>query len=151
MASAPRRETPAVTDRVNWLRQNIEGDAENLFSPNYVNRAPWHNEQIRSQANTMFSKYRFTVEDMIESGDKVVVRWRLRGTWAKPFLNIDATNKPVDFTGITIYRFEGDKIVESDGEFDLAGLSAQALAAGVTAQRCQEALQVLSRVNPSPV
>ncbi|HYP40627.1 MAG TPA: ester cyclase [Chloroflexia bacterium] len=134
-------------DRLARLRRNIEEGGENdLFSRNYVNNAPWHQEKL--DTNSVFSDARISVEDMVDGGDKVVVRWRLRGTWSKPFRSIKPTNKPIDVTGINIYRFVGDKIVESTGEFDLAGLAGQALDAGATEEQCSEAMQVLTKVNP---
>lgn len=146
----------AAEARISRLRRSIEmwphlEPAGSLFSSDAVAMAPWNNEKIVGLVRQMFSNVRITVEDIIESRGKVTVRWRLHGTWAKPFLDVKALDKPVEFTGISIYRFDGDKIVESDGEFDMAGLSAQALAAGVSAQQCQDAFRALSRVDPSPV
>ncbi|HYP40623.1 MAG TPA: ester cyclase, partial [Chloroflexia bacterium] len=88
--------------------------------------------------------------DALEEGDKVVVTWRLKGNWSRPFLGIKPTNQPIELTGINIYRFDGDKIVETNGEFNLAGLAQQVLAGGVSMSECAQALQALARTNDSP-
>ncbi len=161
-----RTKREANTDRAYRLRRFLENGEETdrggkkkegeLFSPDYVNYAPWHREprQLSKtgketfKPSSLFSEYNLKVEDTIEEGDKVVVRWRLRGTWSQPFLGIKPTNKPIEVTGVNVYRFEGDKIVESTGEFGLASFAQQALAAGVTARQCQQAMVSLARVNP---
>ncbi len=52
------------------------------------------------------------VLDLIESGDRVVMRYEFSGTHGGEFLGISPTNRPVNFDGINIYRFEGDRISE---------------------------------------
>jgi len=56
---------------------------------------------------------------------KVVVRWRARGTHSGSFRNVKPSKRNIDVTGITIYRFSRDKIVESWGEFNAASLAKQ--------------------------
>ncbi|WP_415854657.1 ester cyclase [Sinomonas sp. G460-2] len=55
---------------------------------------------------------RFTVEDVIAEGDRVVVRWRNRGTHVEPFLGLPATGKSFEIAGIDIYRVEGGRLAE---------------------------------------
>jgi predicted ester cyclase len=59
-----------------------------------------------------FPQYRLKAEDIIEQGDKVVVRARFMGTHKGDFNGISATGKSVDLPFIIIYRFEGGKIAE---------------------------------------
>lgn len=54
----------------------------------------------------------FTVEDVVAEGDRVVVRWRHRGTHVGAFLGIPATGKTFDIAGIDIYRVAGDRLAE---------------------------------------
>jgi predicted ester cyclase len=152
LASASAKEAPvsqtrleSQKDRVSRLRKHIEEGGENdLFSHDYVNKAPWH--RARLQPETLLSDARLSVEDAVAGGDKVVVRWRMRGTWTKPYMGINPTNKPINVSGINIYRFVGDKIVESTGEFGLAGLVAQAFSENTgEEEQCAEALQTVSR------
>jgi predicted SnoaL-like aldol condensation-catalyzing enzyme len=55
----------------------------------------------------------FTIEDLIAEGDRVVVRWTVRG------------RNDLTITGITIHRFDGQKIVETWGSWDALGLMQQ--------------------------
>ena len=55
---------------------------------------------------------RFTIEDVIQNGDKLVVRWTNSGTHVGEFLGIPPTNKSFLVAGIDIYRLEGGKLVE---------------------------------------
>lgn len=55
---------------------------------------------------------RFTIEDVIESGEKLVVRWTNSGTHVGEFLGIPPTNKSFSVSGIDIYRLEGGRLAE---------------------------------------
>lgn len=55
---------------------------------------------------------RFTIEDVIREGDKLVVRWTNSGTHVGEFLGIPPTNKSFSVAGIDIYRVAGGKLAE---------------------------------------
>ena len=55
---------------------------------------------------------RFTIEDVIREGDKLVVRWTNSGTHVGEFLGIPPTNKNFSVAGIDIYRVAGGKLAE---------------------------------------
>src|SRR5215218_690233 len=59
-----------------------------------------------------FPQYRLKAEDMIEEGDKVVVRAHFMGTHSGVFNGIQATGKTVDQPFMIMYRIEGEKIAE---------------------------------------
>jgi predicted ester cyclase len=59
-----------------------------------------------------FPQYRLKAEDMVEEGDKVVVRARFLGTHTGEFNGIPATGKEVDLPFMIMYRIEGGKIAE---------------------------------------
>lgn len=71
-------------------------------------------EGLRDRVSALVSALdpHFTVEDVIAEGDRVVVRWRNRGTHVEAFLGIPATGKPFDIAGIDIYRVAGDRLAE---------------------------------------
>jgi predicted ester cyclase len=60
---------------------------------------------------TTFPGFRFTIEDMIAEGDRVVVQWIVSGTHGGEFMGVAATGKPFEADGISIYRLSGGKIV----------------------------------------
>jgi steroid delta-isomerase-like uncharacterized protein len=53
-----------------------------------------------------------TVEDQVAEGDKVVTRWRARGTHGGPLGALAATGRTFDTCGITIERMAGGRIAE---------------------------------------
>lgn len=153
-ANEPRRPT---SSRIERLRRMIEDqkDDPDLFSPDLVSRtqADLATQRYKKKPEAgihlkaIFSDLRMTVIEALEDGDKVVLRWRLRGTWTGelPFApNLKPSGKAVDFTGINIYRFVGDRIVEKIGEFDGATFVRQGIGT-LSPQACVEALTTVSR------
>ncbi|HXX14822.1 MAG TPA: ester cyclase [Candidatus Eremiobacteraceae bacterium] len=68
---------------------------------------------------------KFTVDDTISEGNKLVVYWTIRGTHRGEFLGVPATNKKVAFSGITINLIGEGKILESTVVWDGLGLMKQ--------------------------
>ena len=81
--------------------------------------------QFHNAMLTAFPDIQLTIEDQIAEGDKVVTRWRARGTHQGNFQDIAPTNREVVITGIIISRIEGGKDVESWEEVNLLGLMQQ--------------------------
>jgi predicted ester cyclase len=48
----------------------------------------------------------------VGQGDIVAVRWTARGTSKGNFLMLPPTGEAVEYTGVSMYRIEGDKIAE---------------------------------------
>jgi steroid delta-isomerase-like uncharacterized protein len=67
----------------------------------------------------------FTIEDLIEEGDKVVVRWTNNGTNIGDFLGVPATGKPFSIQGIDIYRLQDGKLAEHWHVVDVFGQMVQ--------------------------
>jgi steroid delta-isomerase-like uncharacterized protein len=59
-----------------------------------------------------FPDARSSVEDQVAEGDKVVTRWRARGTHQGDFGDIPATGREIDVSGITIERIADGRIAE---------------------------------------
>jgi predicted ester cyclase len=55
---------------------------------------------------------RFTIEDVIQCDDRLVVRWTNSGTHVGEFLGIPPTHKSFSVAGIDIYRLEEGKLAE---------------------------------------
>ena len=106
---------------------------EELCAPNYV----WHDappgtppglagvKQAHNAFFTAFPDQRYTVEDLIAEGDKVVSRFTARATHQGEFMGVPATGKVVTYTGIYITRFAGGKRVEDWFCGDMLGLFQQ--------------------------
>ena len=72
-----------------------------------------------------FPDFRVTTENIIAEGDKVAIRWTVNGTHLGELMGIPPTERPVKFTGVTIYRFADDKIIESWWSYDALGMMQQ--------------------------
>jgi steroid delta-isomerase-like uncharacterized protein len=79
--------------------------------------------------NTL-SDIRVTVHDAIAEGDRLCVRWSCTATHTGPGLGVPATGKPIDVTGITIFRVAGGKVVEGWQNWDMLGTMQQIAGAG---------------------
>ena len=78
--------------------------------------------QFDAMVAQAFPDRRYTVEDLVAEGDKVVVRFTTSGTHLGEFQGIPATGKIGTVTGIAICRVKDDKIVEQWVEFDQLGM-----------------------------
>lgn len=72
-----------------------------------------------------FPDLHFANDDIIAEGDKVVHRYRIRGTHQGEFFGIPPTGKQVTVTGIDILRIAGGKIVERWSNTDDLGMMQQ--------------------------
>ena len=72
-----------------------------------------------------FPDAHLTVEDTIADKDKVALRWNVTATHQGEFMSIPATNRKVSWSGITIYRIAGTKIVEWWNKSDLSAVPQQ--------------------------
>lgn len=68
---------------------------------------------------------RFSVDDLIAEGDRVVFRVTVTGTHRGEMFGVPATGRAVAYSAIDILRFEGDQVVEHWGFGDSAALLRQ--------------------------
>jgi len=82
-----------------------------------------------------FPDLHFTLQDVIASNDRVIVRWTMHATHGGPLGNIPATGKPIEQKAIVIYRFENGKIAEGWAQMDRLGVLQQVGAAPAVGAR----------------
>ncbi|MCI0391732.1 MAG: ester cyclase [Acidobacteria bacterium] len=108
--------------------------ADELYSTDAVHRdpvtpdlgsGPESIKQLRTLYGTSFPDQQFTVDDLVAEGDKVVLRWTVRGTHQGELMGIAPTGQQVTVTGITIYRLANGKIAEEVTSWDAFGLMQQ--------------------------
>ena len=63
--------------------------------------------------STAFADQRWVIEDLIESGDRLVVRYTTRSTYRGGFLGLPTRDQPVRETGIIIFRLAGGRVAET--------------------------------------
>lgn len=89
---------------------------------------PEGREGLRATMQAMlegFSDIGVSIEDMVEDGDTIWARLRLRGTHTGDFMGVPATGKPFEIGAIDVVRFQDGKAVEHWGVTDLAALLMQ--------------------------
>jgi steroid delta-isomerase-like uncharacterized protein len=68
---------------------------------------------------------RFTIEDVVAEGDRVVVRWTNAGTHLGEFAGAPATGRPFTIGGIDIYRVADGVLCEHWDQVDQLGMLGQ--------------------------
>jgi predicted ester cyclase len=72
-----------------------------------------------------FPDIRIEIDDLIDAGEKVVLRWSSVGTHQGEFQGISPTNRKVTANGIAIYRFAEGKVAEEWMNTDSLGVLKQ--------------------------
>jgi predicted ester cyclase len=68
---------------------------------------------------------RFTIEDLVAEGDRVVVRWTWTGRHTGTFRGFKPTSAQIENSGIAIYQLRGGKVIRSWLETDRLGVLQQ--------------------------
>jgi predicted ester cyclase len=106
---------------------------DEIYSPNYVEHtavpgvAPTREgfKQVVTELKKAFPDLRYTIEDSIDSGDKIVHRLTARGTMKGDYMGMPATNKPATWTEIHIGRVVNGRLTEHWGLVDQLGMLVQ--------------------------
>jgi predicted ester cyclase len=113
----------------NASRGNFDA-LEGIVAPDYV----LHPDEIRGRdgLQAMVEEYRnglsglrVTIDQQFTDGDYVATRFTIHGTHAGDLMGTPATGKDVAFTGLTISRCEGGRVVEEWELVDTMGLLGQ--------------------------
>lgn len=82
-------------------------------------------EKALQEIRAAFPDIQFNPEDVIAEGDRVVVRFTIRGTHLGKFMGVPPTGKKVTWSGINILRVADGKAIELWGEASTATLMQQ--------------------------
>lgn len=109
--------------------------ADEIVAPEHVDRGsgalpglppgPEGSKMFVTVYRKAFPDIRFTIDEQIAEGDKVVTRWTGFGTHKGELADIPPTGKSATVTGIGVDRIVNGKIVESWGVFDQFGMLQQ--------------------------
>ena len=127
-----------ATDVVNrffydvWNAGNIDL-VDDLLPPDFVNHIRLDGQrpgrdgvkQLLQRWKRAFPDASISVDLMVNEGDRVATRYTARGTHRDAFLGIAATGKPIEFSGIHIFRVANGRLVEGWGYLDVATLLMQ--------------------------
>ena len=148
LAACQPAPTPAPTPTPNPAVQNkaiarrVLEDAANgrnlelideLLAPDYALHDP-SNPMVQDRETykqflgghfTAFPDAKWTIDDIVAEGDRVVVRWTLTGTHEGPLMGIPPTGKSFAMSGISIYRMADGKVAEEWAVADVMGFMQQ--------------------------
>ena len=108
--------------------------AEEIYAPNFVAHEPTSGEsrgvegakQFAANYRQAFPDLECTIEEQVAEGDKVVSRWRARGTHEGETEDLGPpTGNRVEITGISMSTIAEGKIVEDWTNFDAMGMMQQ--------------------------
>lgn len=88
-------------------------------------RGPAHFKEFHRTFREAFPGLEVVVEDAISEGDKVAARCTVRAKHEGHSLGFAATNREVEFTGMTFARVRDGQIVEAWNNFDFMSMFKQ--------------------------
>ena len=77
---------------------------------------------VLSRLFRAFPDLRYQIDDVVVSGDRMVLRWEGRGTHQGEYLGIQGTGRPITYRGITLYELRGGRIARAWVSADLLSL-----------------------------
>jgi steroid delta-isomerase-like uncharacterized protein len=80
------------------------------------------NLQLAQLMKAALPDYKLDVQDIFAGGDKVAVRFVIRGTHRGELFGVPPSSRALNLRGIEIYRLVGGKIAEYWGEYDTSEL-----------------------------
>jgi predicted ester cyclase len=72
--------------------------------------------------HSTFAELEIHVEELIAGEEKVVARWRQNCLHVGRLLGVSATGKPIEWSGITIFRLQDGKVMDERGEENMLGV-----------------------------
>lgn len=69
-------------------------------------------EHVVRTMHTAQPDLRFSIDDLLGEGDRVSIRWTLRGTNTGPMLGRPPSGQPVDYAAIVIFRIADGRLAE---------------------------------------
>ena len=147
MASIDRKDLiRRMTDEL-WNKGNLE-ICDEVFASNCsfhdpsfeINGVAGMKQQV-SELRSAQPDLHMDVHEVLVDGDMTCARWTSGGTARNEFRGIPATGKSYVMTGLTMDKWEGDRIVEEWLNYDLMGALTQVGAL----PRLEEAAQMGSR------
>lgn len=114
------------------FNQGREEVIDEIISPDYIDyghEPPGKGVEGAKQdyrgATSVFSNTHYTIDELIATGDRVIVRWTGTYVHSGAFEGIPATGKSVWLTGISMYRASNGQIQETRNAVNWLGLLQQ--------------------------
>ncbi len=126
--SLVRRLYEEALNQARYIEVVDEVVAGDVVTHNVSGEDSAHREHVTNTMRALhaaFSDLVFTIDDMIEQGDRIAVRWHMTGRHTGPFAGRPPTGRLVTQRAIVIYRIAGHKVVEVWPLTDRLGLVQQ--------------------------
>ncbi len=135
MNSSLKRILSAFMDQV-WNKGDF-GRIEAYVAPCYEIRHdpgdPWDGQRLNNDAfvervlysRNAFPDLNFAIQEMIEEDGRVAASWIMSGTHEGDLPQLPASGQPFSISGMTIYYFEGNKLIGHSQAFDRLGFLSQ--------------------------
>lgn len=104
-----------------WIGESISED----YTGPGGEKGPAGFERVIKGLLLGFPDIRWTVEDLIAEGDRVVVRWTWNGTHTGAFAGYPASGKRLENKAVAIYQFREGRIVNAWMQSDRLGFLQQ--------------------------
>lgn len=129
-----------ATDTASRIRQHFDETwhqrtpsfADEAYSPDFIYHDVFGGDldrqgfkQFVRTIRDAFPDVRFRLDDIIVAGEASTVRWTATGTHRGEFLGVAPTGRSVSVTGITLFRFVGERQRELWVNWDVYGVMKQ--------------------------
>lgn len=122
----------ALARRAIGYNHGVADDPTTIFAPDfvaYLAGQPSMDRETFEHAlagfNTGFPGYTYEIEDQIAQDNLVFNRLTWRGTHGGEFAGVSATGRPIELTGINLFKIKDGRVVEQRAELDFFGLLQQ--------------------------
>jgi len=132
MTSTPAGSAAVAQDFLHALDRRDWNRVQALCAPGYVHHAPRVPaagvDAYIATAQRMFTAFpdmTATIEELVEAGSRVMIRYVTRGTHQAPFYGLPATGRPVSFPVLGLLHVKDGKLTEGWFEFDTGAITGQ--------------------------
>lgn len=114
-----RKRATVNTWRAAWDEGKVHA-LDDLLAPSYrrhSNNSEVAQDREQFKASITSTRQAFpdlvtTIDDMVEEGDRLAIRWHSQGTHTGAMYGVPPTRRPVSVYGVTFAQFSGDQVVE---------------------------------------
>ncbi|MFR9730711.1 ester cyclase [Saccharopolyspora sp. MS10] len=101
-----------------WDRGEVDA-LDDLLAPGYRRHSTGARPQGREEfqrsilaTREAFPDLSTSIDEVVEAGDRMAIRWHSTGTHTGTFLDVPATGRRVEVTGVVFAHFDGERVVD---------------------------------------
>jgi predicted ester cyclase len=127
-----REQNKALVRRAIAYNHGADDVAAEIFAPDFIGYMPGRPPMDRATMDQFigafaagFPGYTFEIQDQVAQGDTVFNRLTWKGVHSGEFAGIAATGRPIELSGMNLFKVRAGHIVEQRAELDFLGLLRQ--------------------------